>query len=140
MMKSSSLHASLLAAATALLLTAVACDRPAAKSSATAPEAEPPLAAAPPSPRSNDTTRISAVYICTGGPSAPVRIAADFVGDSAIVHLPTGTVRLPQALSGSGARYANDSALLWSKGEDAIIEGGGRSYAECHNDRGQTKR
>ena len=41
---------------------------------------------------------------------------------------------LPQALSASGARYANgdDSIVFWNKGNTAFIEEGGRTtYREC---------
>jgi membrane-bound inhibitor of C-type lysozyme len=51
---------------------------------------------------------------------------------------------LPQALSASGARYANgdESIVFWNKGDTAFIEEGGRTtYQGCvakDRDRGQS--
>jgi membrane-bound inhibitor of C-type lysozyme len=77
---------------------------------------------------------ISAGFACEGGK----KIAAVFVnGAHASVRLTLSDGRqltLPQALSASGARYANadGSIVFWNKGRTAFIEEGGkRTYAQC---------
>ncbi|MFA5022845.1 MAG: MliC family protein [Candidatus Paceibacterota bacterium] len=44
------------------------------------------------------------------------------------------TINLPQAISASGARYANvdESFVFWNKGDTAFItEGGATTFADC---------
>ena len=77
---------------------------------------------------------IRAHFSCTGNKA----IDATFVdGDPAGVRLVLSdgrTFSLPQALSASGARYANvdESVVFWNKGDTAFIaEGGKTTYAGC---------
>lgn len=52
-------------------------------------------------------------------------------GDTAVVTLPAGTVRLPQVVSGSGARYSDGNITFWNKGNTARLEVGDRTYESC---------
>lgn len=81
---------------------------------------------------------IRAHFACADGKS----IDATFVnGTASSVTLALSDGRklsLPQARSGSGARYANDdeSLVFWNKGNTAFIEEGGKTtYAECATER-----
>ena len=49
---------------------------------------------------------------------------------------PSSTMSVPQAMSGSGARYANadESFVFWNKGDDAFITEGDPdkpTFADC---------
>jgi len=72
---------------------------------------------------------IVARFACTGGKS----IAATFVnGSKSHVDLVLSDGRkltLPQAMSGSGARYANadETFVFWNKGNTAFIEERGKT-------------
>lgn len=77
---------------------------------------------------------IHARFGCADGKS----IDATFVnGTASSVTLTLSDGRklsLPQARSGSGARYANadESFVFWNKGDTAFIEEGGKTtYADC---------
>ena len=77
---------------------------------------------------------IHATFVCHEGKS----IEAAFDNGpkpSARLSLSDGRhLMLPQARSGSGARYANgdESVVFWNKGNTAFIEEGGRTtYREC---------
>lgn len=77
---------------------------------------------------------IKAKFVCAGSKS----IAAEFVNSpSAQVHLALSDGRkltLPQAVSASGARYANasESFVFWNKGRTAFVqEGGQTTFADC---------
>jgi putative lipoprotein len=54
-----------------------------------------------------------------------------FEGDTAILTLPDRTLRLPQVLSGSGARYSDGNVTFWNKGDTARLELGDRVYESC---------
>ena len=73
-------------------------------------------------------------FACAEGKS----IDATFVnGTASSVRLTLSDARklsLPQARSGSGARYANadESFVFWNKGNTAFVEEGGKTtYADC---------
>ena len=75
-----------------------------------------------------------ATFACKGGKS----IAATFAPDSVALKLSDGrSLTLPQAMSGSGARYANadETLVFWNKGDAAFItEGPGEgkeTYSGC---------
>ncbi len=51
--------------------------------------------------------------------------------DSTWLTLPTRSVTVPIAMSGSGARYTDGTVTYWSKGDSAIFEVGDTSYAHC---------
>jgi len=46
----------------------------------------------------------------------------EFVEDAAILYFPDGPLELPQAISGSGARYTDGETTFWIKGDDARLE------------------
>jgi membrane-bound inhibitor of C-type lysozyme len=77
---------------------------------------------------------IHATFKCDGGRSIE---AAFDNGSRPSVRLSLSDGRhlvLPQARSGSGARYANDdeSIVFWNKGDTAFIEEAGQTtYQEC---------
>jgi membrane-bound inhibitor of C-type lysozyme len=67
---------------------------------------------------------IHARFDCDGGESI----------EAAFDNGPKPSVELPQALSASGARYANgdESIVFWNKGDTAVIEESGRTtYRDC---------
>ena len=75
-----------------------------------------------------------ATFACKGGKT----IAADFGTNSVALKLSDGrSLTLPQAMSGSGARYANadETLVFWNKGDTAFItEGPGEgkeTYSGC---------
>jgi membrane-bound inhibitor of C-type lysozyme len=74
-----------------------------------------------------------AAFACKGGKS----IEASFYADKVALKLSDGrTMTLPQAMSASGARYANDneSFVFWNKGDTAFVtEGkdGTETYSGC---------
>lgn len=86
--------------------------------------AQPLLAAAPVT---------SATFTCKGGKT----IATTFYVDKVELKLSDGrSLTLPQAVSASGARYANkdESFVFWNKGNTAFItEGaaGEETYSDC---------
>ena len=81
-----------------------------------------------------EAQRVHASFVCDGGKS----IGAVFVAGPparAELQLSDGRrLRLPQAISASGARYANADAsvVFWNKGRTAFIEEGGlQTYSGC---------
>jgi membrane-bound inhibitor of C-type lysozyme len=83
----------------------------------------------------NEPTKIiNATFNCADGKS----ITAQFVnGEKRSVNLKLSdgrTISLPQAMSASGARYANadESFVFWNKGDTAFItEGEATTFADC---------
>lgn len=69
------------------------------------------------------------IYRCDDGKG----VTASFVTAPSEVLLTTGgqSFRLPQGLSGSGARYTDGTVVFWIKGDDAQLEAPGRSTS-CH--------
>jgi len=67
-------------------------------------------------------------YFCQEG-----TIAASYGTASVNLHLSDGRVLdLPQAMSGSGVRYEKDTAVFWSKGNNAFLEEGGKTtFSNC---------
>ena len=65
--------------------------------------------------------------------------ASEFVtrieGNVAWVFAPSGTVRLPRVRSASGEKFQGDDAMLWSKGEHAVVTIDGTTYEDCRNNR-----
>lgn len=85
-----------------------------------------------------------------GAPAAPQRIQAKFACadgksiDATFINAKSSSVQLvfsdgrkmtlPQAMSGSGARYANkaETIVFWNKGNTAFVEENGKTtYADC---------
>jgi membrane-bound inhibitor of C-type lysozyme len=60
------------------------------------------------------------VYQCQGGGGFTV----EFVNDAhyALLTLNGQTLKLPQAISGSGARYSDGKTTLWIKGDGGFVE------------------
>jgi membrane-bound inhibitor of C-type lysozyme len=72
-------------------------------------------------------------YVCAGGKT----IDATYYEEKVDVTLSDGrSLSLPQAMSGSGTRYANadESFVFWSKGNDAFVTEGDPdkpTFADC---------
>jgi membrane-bound inhibitor of C-type lysozyme len=77
---------------------------------------------------------IAASFVCDGGKTIGAVFTA---GNPARVELQLSDgrrLRLPQAISASGARYANadETLVFWNKGRSAFLEEAGRqSYSGC---------
>jgi membrane-bound inhibitor of C-type lysozyme len=70
------------------------------------------------------------VYQCEGGQSFTVQ----FIDDAklALFTLNGKTLKLPQAISGSGARYSDGHTTLWIKGDGAfVMEGDKITIKDC---------
>jgi membrane-bound inhibitor of C-type lysozyme len=84
-------------------------------------------------PARAETLVATATFNCKDGKS----IAAMFYADKVELKLSDGrSLTLPQAMSASGARYANrdESVVFWNKGNTAFItEGaaGEETYSDC---------
>jgi putative lipoprotein len=63
-----------------------------------------------------------------------VSLIARFGANSVEVLLPGRTIKLPQVVSGSGARYTDGSTTFWNKGDTALFEMNGVSYKGCRAD------
>ena len=86
-----------------------------------------------------------AITACAGSeradtPGAPATIAYDcenlqftarFSGSQASLWLPGRTLTLERVPAASGAKYATDGALFWSKGDQVTLELEGKSYRGC---------
>jgi membrane-bound inhibitor of C-type lysozyme len=70
-------------------------------------------------PRPAAAARKTLVYQCEGGQSFTV----EFVDNAkfALFTLNGETLKLPQAVSGSGARYSDGHTTLWIKGDGAFV-------------------
>jgi putative lipoprotein len=51
----------------------------------------------------------------------------------AVLHINGADLQLKQMTAASGARYANERAEFWSKGEEASITLDGETFTNCHN-------
>lgn len=92
---------------------------PAAATDTPVPETEAPAA-----------NIIEATFVCPDGTS----LATVFDNDArtVTVALPDGTVTLPQTVSGSGARYSDETTTFWNKGDEAMVEVNGETvYQNC---------
>ena len=80
-----------------------------------------------------ETPVATATFKCAGGKS----IAATFYADKVDLKLSDGrSLTVPQAMSASGARYANkdESFVFWNKGNTAFVTEGAdekTTYADC---------
>ena len=75
---------------------------------------------------------IEATFVCPDGTELPTVFDND--AQTVTVGLPDGEVTLPQTVSGSGARYANEdeSIVFWNKGDEAMVEVNGETvYQGC---------
>jgi membrane-bound inhibitor of C-type lysozyme len=64
------------------------------------------------------------VYQCEGGQSFTVEFVDK--AELALFTLNGKTLKLPHALSGSGARYSDGHTTLWIKGDGAFVEVDGK--------------
>ncbi|MDK4740488.1 MliC family protein [Rhizobium sp. CNPSo 3464] len=73
--------------------------------------------------------QVGLFYRCDDGTA----LTASFLNSSneALITTDGRSYRLPQARSGSGARYTDGSVVFWIKGRDAQLEAPGRS-TNCH--------
>jgi len=62
---------------------------------------------------------------------ADYRFTARFEPEAAVLTLPDRELRLPQALSASGARYSDGVTTFWIKGDLATLEIDGKTYSDC---------
>ena len=91
------------------------------------------IAAAIALPALAETPVATAIFKCQGGKS----IEATFYASSVGLKLSDGrSLTVPQAMSGSGARYANkdETFVFWNKGDTAFVtEGkdGKETYSGC---------
>ena len=80
-----------------------------------------------------ETPLATATFKCQGGKS----IEATFYASSVSLTLSDGrSLTVPQAMSGSGARYANkdETFVFWNKGDTAFVtegEDGKETYSGC---------
>jgi membrane-bound inhibitor of C-type lysozyme len=80
-----------------------------------------------------ETPVATATFKCKDGKS----IEATFYADAVDLKLSDGrTTKVPQAMSGSGARYANkdETFVFWNKGDTAFVTEGkdeAMTYSEC---------
>ena len=72
------------------------------------------------------------VYECNDGYSFTARIE----GEKAWLFLPGSTISLPHVKAASGVKYSDDTALFWSKGNEALLEIDDSKY-RCKNNRKQ---
>lgn len=83
--------------------------------------------------RNTKKETINALYECTSGDW--INASFDLASDKVIISLSDGReLRLPRAISASGARYANadESLVFWNKGDTAFIEENGTiTYQDC---------
>ena len=73
--------------------------------------------------------KAAVIYRCDDGKG----VTASFLTatDEALITTDGQSFRLPQGLSGSGARYTDGTVLFWIKGNDAQLKAPGRS-TNCH--------
>jgi membrane-bound inhibitor of C-type lysozyme len=90
-----------------------------------------PQSPAPPSdslspPAAPGTPAATLPYHCDG-----LEFTVQYAGDQVIVQTPERRYALPQVQAADGAKFQNDHATFWSKGETAIVELDGRPYTHC---------
>ena len=77
---------------------------------------------------------IRARFACAGGKSIDATFANAPSSSVSLVLSDGRKLTLPQAMSGSGARYANacESIVFWNKGDTAFVEENGKTtYEAC---------
>ncbi len=76
----------------------------------------------------------SYVYTC----SETLRFTARFEPERAVLSFPDRELRLPQVVSGSGARYSDGKTTFWIKGDSASLEIDGKTYPDCRSEANST--
>ena len=79
--------------------------------------------------RNADTQSARPTYTYTCSES--LRFTARFENEAAVLTLPDRELRLPQVVSGSGARYSDGKITFWIKGDAASLEIDGKTYPDC---------
>ncbi len=69
-------------------------------------------------PATPNHARTTLVYECEDG----FEFVAALRNDTAWAFLPSGTVRLRYVVAASGVKYSDGETVLWSKGEEAVLE------------------
>ncbi len=62
-------------------------------------------------------------------------LVAEFGETSVWGFFPDSTVQLPHVPSGSGAQYRSGPYLIWTKGEEAVVESPTARFTGCRNNR-----
>ncbi|WP_176441987.1 YbaY family lipoprotein [Zobellella denitrificans] len=79
------------------------------------------------------------VYRCTPQDGEPFEFVVQYHDGRLGLWLPDSFElpyqELPQVISASGARFENEQARVWSKGDTALLEVAGQDYGECVEDR-----
>ena len=73
-------------------------------------------------------TAVASPYTYT---CSDLRFTARFEAETAVLTFPDRELRLPQVLSGSGARYSDGTTTFWIKGDEATLEIDGKTYSDC---------
>ncbi|MNX82998.1 lysozyme inhibitor [compost metagenome] len=76
--------------------------------------------------RQSESAPETFVFRCAGTSSVSVH----YEPEVAVLRLSDREVRLPQVLSGSGARYSDGKTTFWTKGDTARLELDGQEF-EC---------
>ena len=100
------------------MFVAAACSREPAIDVA----AEPPVVTSEPSAETSPATTVAA-FDCDDGSYVVVEFRED--SDDVALFLPGETVFLPHVEAASGAKYADDGVIFWSKGQEAMLKLGG---------------
>ncbi len=75
-------------------------------------------------------------FACSGGESFTVDFRNEPAPGFAVLHVPDRPpLVLPQTPAASGARYSDGFTVLWTKGEEAMVESGTFSVKGCRSDR-----
>ncbi len=82
-------------------------------------------------PRAQDDPKTTMVLECAD----TFTLVAEFGATSAWAFFPDSTVQLPHVPSASGAQYRNGPYLVWTRGEEAIVESPTGRFTGCRNNR-----
>ena len=82
--------------------------------------------AAPPDASSSPAAGAPVTYQCDG-----LTLTAQFQGDHMTLRAPGVEYVLPSTVAASGAKFESDHAMVWSKGNEALVKIDGQDYANC---------
>ncbi|WP_043114509.1 MliC family protein [Solimonas soli] len=118
-------RAALLLAGGVLLVATAACRREGAQQPAAPPDVPtPPGDPLSPPPPANVAAPLR--YHCDG-----LDFSARFDNDRVTLRAPGREYVLPQVAAASGAKFESGEAMFWNKGREALLEIGGKRYANC---------
>lgn len=73
---------------------------------------------------------IEATFVCPDG--TRINAVFDNAADTVTITLSDEMLTLPRAVSGSGARYSDDTTTFWNQGDEALVEVNGEIvYQGC---------